>query len=335
MSEFWPLDVNETLNLSTVLAVCNTTNEEIFCGVFENRTSKFIAMAVSTILTLLNIVLLFGMIWYERYGSDNHRTLMNKLFASVCWTAIAHNAHTIVDVFRFLIGTRPPSLCYIQTFLKVTATSVYLLLYDAIIITKYILIFWLKNPGAVNDDFWCIFINYWVCIASVLYDATRFILPGKMNFSYYICSGTSPTSELEIPKRGGTVAENFTVTLYVVVMIRIVIHKRSLTGLPTRHSAVSRFRVQDLLNLDKTTIATTSTNLVILFCFAFYIYFYAKLKTMNYLSYNLYPNYLFVYFHLLLWTPLIIFLACSLYYIRHEPLRQTLLREINEYLRVG
>ena len=335
MSEFWPFTNNETLKLSTVHAMCNTTNEAIFCGVFENRPSKFVSIAISAILTLLNNGLLLGMIWYERYGSDYHRTLMNKLFASVCWTAIAHNNNTVLDIFGIFFGTRLPSLCYIQLYLKVTATSVFLLQYDAIIITKYILIFWLKNPGAVNDDFWCIFINCWVCFASFLYDASRFFLPGRVNFSYFICSGTSPESDLEMPKRGGSVVENFTVILYIVVMIRILIHKRGQLGVPSRHSAVSRFRVQDLVNLDKSTIAKASTNLIVVFCFACYIYLFAKTKTMNYLSYNLYPNYFIVYIHLLLWTPFIIFLACSLYYIRHKPLRETLLRELKEYLRIN
>jgi len=289
MTNYWPLVTNDSLNLATVIASCNMTNEEIFCGVFENRPSKFVAIAISAILTLLRTFMLLGMIWYERFGSDNHRTLMNKLLSSVCWAAIAHNLHTVLDIFRYIFGARPTSLCYLQTYIKVTLTSIFLLLYDAIIITKYVLIFWLKNPGAVNDDFWWRFINAWVCLASLLYDGARFMLPGKMNFSYFICSGTSPTSALEMPKRGGTVAENSTLALYVLVMVRILIHKKGELGIPTRRSAVSRFRVEDLVNMDRSTIATASSNLVVALIFALYIYFYAKAKTMNYLNYNLYP----------------------------------------------
>ena len=322
---------NNTLGDSNNSSGCSMSIEPVYCGVFEDRPSKYVGMVTSSILVLVNMGLLLGMIWYERYGSDNRRTLMNKLFASICWAAIAQNLYTVLDILRYLLGPRPPSLCFLQIWVKFSITSVFLLLYDAIILTKYILIFWLKNPGAVNDDFWCTFINVWVYVASFLYDGTRLILPGRLSASYYMCTGTSPASDLEMPKRGRAMVEILTVALYFSVMIRMLFHKRGILGVPTRHSAVSRYRIHDLVSLEKSTIATASSNLIILFCFAMYMYFYGLINSYKHREYNEFPNYFIIMFHLLVWTPTIIFVASVLYYLRHDPLRTTLVRELKNY----
>ena len=62
------LMINITLNHSNALAECSISKEEVYCGLFEHRASKFVIMTVSAILILMNWGLLLGMIWYERYG---------------------------------------------------------------------------------------------------------------------------------------------------------------------------------------------------------------------------------------------------------------------------
>jgi hypothetical protein len=44
-----------------------------------------IAIVLSVLLSLLVIPSLYGIIWFERFGSDSKRTLINQLFASICW----------------------------------------------------------------------------------------------------------------------------------------------------------------------------------------------------------------------------------------------------------
>jgi hypothetical protein len=44
-----------------------------------------IAIVLSVLLSLIVIPSLYGIIWFERFGSDSKRTLINQLFASVCW----------------------------------------------------------------------------------------------------------------------------------------------------------------------------------------------------------------------------------------------------------
>jgi hypothetical protein len=44
-----------------------------------------IAIVLSVLLSLIVLPSLYGIIWFERFGSDSKRTLINQLFASVCW----------------------------------------------------------------------------------------------------------------------------------------------------------------------------------------------------------------------------------------------------------
>ncbi len=52
---------------------------------------------------------------------------------------------------------------------------------------RYIFIFWLKNPGAVNDDFWTWVINLHIAGISFTANFIIFSLPGLNNF--WILSG--------------------------------------------------------------------------------------------------------------------------------------------------
>ena len=81
-----------------------------------------IAIVLSVLLSLVLIPSLYGIIWYERFGSDSKRTLINQLFASVCWyllvlilflqtpiifriTKRAAYSHNVCAVIEFLTAT--------------------------------------------------------------------------------------------------------------------------------------------------------------------------------------------------------------------------------------
>jgi hypothetical protein len=63
----------------------NSSYQQICNGFLENGTSKIVSISISVILSFLVLPLLYGIIWYERFGTDLKRTLINQLFASVCW----------------------------------------------------------------------------------------------------------------------------------------------------------------------------------------------------------------------------------------------------------
>ncbi len=66
----------------------NKTRVEIFDILFERSLLKVSFVIASVLFSILNVFLLYGIIWFERFGSDHKRTIMNKLLTSVCWILI-------------------------------------------------------------------------------------------------------------------------------------------------------------------------------------------------------------------------------------------------------
>jgi hypothetical protein len=182
---------NFSLNIQSIMS--NERND-CYPGLFEPKLSMILCIIVSCILIPINIFTYYGIIWYERYGTDNHRTLMNKLLSSVCWNVIVSNLVIVSDVIRYIVGPFSLHFCFIQVLIKVMMKTMLLLYMDAIILVRYILIFWLKNPASVNNEFWSRFLNLWIPGFCFLLDSVRYFLPGKQSFSYYTCAGIDSSS---------------------------------------------------------------------------------------------------------------------------------------------
>ena len=60
---------------------------------------------------------------------------------------------------------------------------------DVIIFTRYIFIFWLKNPFIFQDEFWYLFVNIWTVMYTVLSEFAFFYVPGRQPMEFYICTG--------------------------------------------------------------------------------------------------------------------------------------------------
>jgi hypothetical protein len=90
----------------------------------------------------------------------------------------ALNCTTIVH-FKFIWGPLPNSICTLNLYLKAAGTIQTFLFLDAIVISKYFLIFWLKNPFGCHDDFWNRFISIWIVVFSHLSQLVADFLPGK------------------------------------------------------------------------------------------------------------------------------------------------------------
>ena len=155
------------------------TNETFFWVAFQARASKTFAITTSGLLTFTDIALLYAAIWYERFGSDNKRTLVNRLFTSLCWTCMACVAVSLLDIVRYSAGPPPQIICKLQLFLRTIFKAMIVLFYDAITVSRYIFIFWLKNPTAVEDSFWNLFINIRIVIGCPIYATVYSLMPGR------------------------------------------------------------------------------------------------------------------------------------------------------------
>ena len=173
---------NQTLFLiddSHNISKDNCAND-FFCELYKIRPSIIIGEIFVFLSTCILIPTLYSIIQYEKFGSDNKRTVLNKLAASICWCAILIEILVqIPEWIRYCFGPLSSFFCYLHLVIKNTLAIQLMLLFDAISILRYIFIFWLKNPYSFCDDFWTVFLNLWMFSFSLMSEIIFVILPGK------------------------------------------------------------------------------------------------------------------------------------------------------------
>ena len=127
-------DILATVEDSSNFNEPNST--DVYHFLFENHPSKIITMIVGTVIVVADIVLFLGIIWFERFETHHSRTLMNKLFSSMCWTSIFSQVVTFCDIVRYSTGPISLNLCYVIFLLKVMFKSMLLMFLVALILTR-------------------------------------------------------------------------------------------------------------------------------------------------------------------------------------------------------
>ncbi len=153
----------------------SSNQSQLFYNVFENPWSRPVSISVSLVLLVLTVPLAYGIIWFERFGTDQRRTVMNKLTSNGLWVAVIQLPFILLsDIIRNLFGPMPTLFCFFQMVFKNAALSQGLFFLDAITIARYLLIFWTKNPCFVKDDFWSNFISIWIYFFSFIANFIRY-----------------------------------------------------------------------------------------------------------------------------------------------------------------
>ena len=89
----------------------NTTlnHRDYFEGLLADRVSKFLAVFVLAMTTAYCCVLLGGIVWYDKFGSDKKRTLQNRLMSSLSsYGILAASTVFTLWIFRFITRLRFP-----------------------------------------------------------------------------------------------------------------------------------------------------------------------------------------------------------------------------------
>ena len=90
-----------------------------------------------------------------KYDFFQKRTLMNKLFSSFCWYClITVPIMQSMTLWRYTVGPLCRTTCILQTAFMNIVKWQCLLIVDSILLSRYVFVFWLKNPSAMDDDFW-------------------------------------------------------------------------------------------------------------------------------------------------------------------------------------
>ena len=158
-----------------------------------NHPSKIAALTFSFIATLFITPFLVFLIQFER---DNHnRTLINQYISSIMWIGIIWNLiMQPVTFYRYMIGPLYSQfLCGLDSVMRNGLSMHAMLMFDAIIIARCAYLHCLKNPTALQDDYWKMFTNLWITAFWFVTQTVYIITPGKNPINYYMCTGTYPS----------------------------------------------------------------------------------------------------------------------------------------------
>ena len=198
---------------------------DFFAALMYPTPTKLIFFFCSFVLIIFGIPGFYCIIWFEKYGNDNKRTLLNMFVSLYCWAVTEFVIFVqIPETIRLSFGPLPAFVCGLHAYFRASIVTVMLLYKNASILTRYIFIFWLKNPAAFDDDFWCLFIFIWVHIFSLLFRGTEHFISANMSITYFICTGKEPYITGQ-PKFSGII-ELFTIVLHIFVYTRIYFYKR-------------------------------------------------------------------------------------------------------------
>jgi hypothetical protein len=114
---------------------------------------------------------------------------VNKLYISIWWSAIKFNILQVFNILRFTIGPLPSAFCFGLFVLRKALIVQCFVFLSAISVSRYMMIFWMKNPTGLEENFWSIFINSWTIIFSIILSIIRANVPGNQQLEYYVCLG--------------------------------------------------------------------------------------------------------------------------------------------------
>ena len=63
---------------------------DFFSGLTEDKPVKTFCLTFATLVSFVLPFFLYSIIWFEHFGSDNKRTLINRFASLGCWTAMEY-----------------------------------------------------------------------------------------------------------------------------------------------------------------------------------------------------------------------------------------------------
>jgi len=217
----------------------NQTNLDLEL-LFENNAPKIVALVTSGVIIVAISPLYYSIIWFERFGNSLKRTLINQLFAFICWIFLVYlTIFKTGDIIIALVAPLPAWICYTHAFLKSLSSIMLMLTIDLILITRYLFIFNIQNPASVEDDFWNCFLCLWTTGFSIVSQFVFFFWPGLQPVHIYVCTGESPSENIPLKQRWSAIfTAAGSLILVFALLIRIEVHKRKI-----RPEVRRRFRI--------------------------------------------------------------------------------------------
>ena len=211
-----------------------------------------------------------------------------------------------------------------------TATLIHaMLLHNAIIIVKYLFVFHLKNPTAVQDDFWRIFINLWIFIFNASAHTLYQMYPGREQNAVVLCYGKLPLEHVKQSIKRIYVffiITLLTIGLHYIFWIYNLIIKHCYT---TKYEAYKSFENRWAKVVSKENMfdyASHSIALLILLLCGHYIP--DNMGSLHPSQLEIYPNYIYIFINDNVLAPGWILLSYIILLTRNQKLRKEVWSQI-------
>jgi len=299
---------------------------DLYPALTDNNPFRICCLSVNVVSMVVGVPLLFGIVWFERFGSDKKRTILNMLISEVIWTFIVALALVqIPDLVRFTLGPLPRTVCFLLLLLRNYLACTIVLLFTSTSVSRFVFIFCLKNPAAFQDDFWFRFSSLVIHLFSQLFWGTLHFINTNQPVIYYICTGENSEEAIRHPFKGYGIIETSCVIVNAFVYIKIYFYKQKIKQQP--HTHFNSQKVASLFEIEKENLGNfifvvLSITLIISSTFSV-----AKLNSINAKDINVYPNYLFVFYRNLLFQSFVIVFFIVWFYAKKN-LRKKVLSEI-------
>ena len=88
---------------------------DYFSFLMEPNPLKYIGLLISMGCIFVGPILIYAIIWYEKYGSSSHRTFLNMIISMYCLSVLEFIFFVqIPETLRVIIGPLPTYVCSIQ-----------------------------------------------------------------------------------------------------------------------------------------------------------------------------------------------------------------------------
>jgi len=296
-----------------------------FSSLDSNNPYKVIFSLTSILCILIAVPGFYSIIWFEKYGSDKKRTLINKLFSSSCYAGI-YSMVVVQGLYavRFLNGPLPAGVCFLLTLSKRIVICFGFLILDSISLTRYVYIFWLKNPAAFHDEFWHVFVMLWCILMSLIFQVMRAIIPGNQLVEYSLCTGDDPTNIFQLPSFGRGFVECLSLGIQIFIYTRIFIYKRKMNKAIWPQPQPQ----QQASNIESDSLTTFATNISFVLVLAFGSVFIVIVNFKSCQDFLSYPKFIIVYYTYTIYPCLCCCFFLIVCFVRNAVLRTAIFREV-------
>jgi hypothetical protein len=298
-----------------------------FSEMYEaNNPYKWMFLIFSIVLTAAVTPIMYLVIQFQ--NENPYTTLIQQILSSMIGAAILINILVHIPlILLYIVGPFSQQICNLLLSTQTGLTMQLLLLANVLMITRYLFIFVLKNPVAVHHDFWRLFFFIWTFLFAILMQFTFFLLPGNNPVQFYVCSGEIPRNYNKLNNK-----VNYSFLLLSVFtflcqpLLRLQIQLYNWTKGSQKSLMKETNETYDILNIRFQFFITLIYMILLTPIF--------KIWTLNLISFQVFPTYLWMYLQHLLLTQIFQLLSLTVKKIKNSQLYSFVVRNLKEVLRL-